>query len=909
MRTVFLRALEAEGKAAALLTMIRVAEAVRNTHRFEVDLGSFASIPKAPFAYWVSDRIRRLFAHLTAFEAEGRTAKQGLATADDFRFVRAWWAVRPVASPERWFPFVKGGAFAPYYADVRLLVGYSRGDQIGLMAIGRYGRGADFYFRPGFTWPLRGARFSAQAVPSGCIFSVAGKMAFVGLSELSCFHALMNSSAFAFLIRVQSDAVRIQFEAGLVQGTPVPDFSAADHTTLGNLARRAWALKRSLDTRNEVSRAFTLPALLQVGGAMLADRAAAWSKRVSAAETELVTIQAEIDARCFELYGIDEADRRAITEGLGDGSTTTYNADTDAADPEEADGDTEPDSDEAEDSAADIATLAAELVSWAAGVAFGRFDIRLATGARVLPPEPEPFDPLPVCSPAMLTGEDGMPLSAAPAGYPLTLPEGGIVVDDPGHSRDLTTAVRAVFDTVFGDAAHARWNEAIALLDPRAQDLRGWLARSFFEHHLKRYSKSRRKAPIFWQLGTASSRYSVWIYAHRIGKDTFFQVQNDFVAPKLAHEQRKLDDLRQAAGPSPSASQRKEIAEQEALVEELRTMLDEVKRIAPLWRPDLDDGVVLTMALLWRLVPQHKPWQKELKAAWEALAAGKYDWAHLAMHLWPDRVVPKCREDRSLAIAHGLEDVLWVQDFDDKWRPRRGLDDTIAHVVDHHCSPALQTAVSALRAFWKQRFADAGRSDAQWWMELEAGMHDDAPIALALWPGRVLEKAAKDSAIARAHRLEVAPSLPAVAAAGPGKRRKMREERAPQLSAAELSMVAAFCGDLEDQPSWAARWQAWDAGAFDDRSPLALHVRTSAVVQRATEDQAVALTFGLERWFWVETNEGMRRLREPEEELRQAIARRESVTVKAALTSLLEAPTPGAGGAQRGGRRRRGDAG
>jgi len=35
---------------------------------------------------------------------------------------------------------------------------------------------------------------------------------------------------------------------------------------------------------------------------------------------------------------------------------------------------------------------------------------------------------------------------------------------------------------------------------------------------------------------------------------------------------------------------------------------------APVWNPTLDDGVVLVMAPLWRLVPQHKPWQRELKS-------------------------------------------------------------------------------------------------------------------------------------------------------------------------------------------------------------------------------------------------------------------------------------------------------
>ncbi len=57
------------------------------------------------------------------------------------------------------------------------------------------------------------------------------------------------------------------------------------------------------------------------------------------------------------------------------------------------------------------------------------------------------------------------------------------------------------------------------------------------------YSKSRRKAPIYWQLATPSASYSVWLYIHAFSKDTLFRVQNDYVAPKLAHEERKLESL------------------------------------------------------------------------------------------------------------------------------------------------------------------------------------------------------------------------------------------------------------------------------------------------------------------------------------------------------------------------------
>ena len=52
----------------------------------------------------------------------------------------------------------------------------------------------------------------------------------------------------------------------------------------------------------------------------LADRAVAWVERVRRAEAELAAIQAEIDTHCFDLYGIAEADRRAITKGFGTSS-------------------------------------------------------------------------------------------------------------------------------------------------------------------------------------------------------------------------------------------------------------------------------------------------------------------------------------------------------------------------------------------------------------------------------------------------------------------------------------------------------------------------------------------------------------------------------------------------------------
>ena len=74
------------------------------------------------------------------------------------------------------------------------------------------------------------------------------------------------------------------------------------------------------------------------------------------------------------------------------------------------------------------------------------------------------------------------------------------------------------------------------------------------------------------------------------------------------------------------------------------------------WRPNLNDGVQITAAPLWKLFRLPKPkWQKTLKKTWEKLERGDYDWAHLAYTLRPDQVREKCKTDKSLAIARGLE--------------------------------------------------------------------------------------------------------------------------------------------------------------------------------------------------------------------------------------------------------------
>jgi hypothetical protein len=57
-----------------------------------------------------------------------------------------------------------------------------------------------------------------------------------------------------------------------------------------------------------------------------------------------------------------------------------------------------------------------------------------------------------------------------------------------------------------------------------------------------------------------------------------------------------------------------------------------------------------------------------------------------------------------------------------------------------------------------------------------------------------------------------------------------------------------------------------------------------------------AKSHDLFRWFWLNTDFGPRRLKEPADKVADAVRLRTSIAVKAALKELLEAPRPAEGG-------------
>ncbi|MCX6876553.1 MAG: SAM-dependent methyltransferase [Verrucomicrobia bacterium] len=692
---VCVQALVDQDKGAALVDGVR---GENDSRVFVCDPGSFTDVPGSPFAYWTSLGMRRLFAELPSVEGHGRDVESGASTKSDFRFLRLRFE-RPeneaaviesgasVASGA-WVPFAKGGAVVTFYADLNLTVNW-RDNGAELKALISEYRGSRgwgyqwtaelkvmaFSFRPGVTWGRRSTSLAFRLLPRNAMFADKGPAILVQNdqdADLLALAAVVNSRTFAGLVAIQLARVELaqSFEVGLIQRTPFPRLSSSDTQTLAELARRIWAEKRALDSAHAASHAFFFPALLAAPGSTLADRAAAWAARVRTSEETVAAIQAEIDDLAFRLYGLDAADRAALTSTLATEATGDAEAEAGEDEQEEA-------------ATADATALTADLLGYGLGVAFGRWDIRYATGEQAAPELPDPFAPLPVCPPGQLQNAQGLPVGKAESGklkaegYPIDIPWDGILVDDPNHPLDIERRIREVLGIIWGGSQRSEEtaatpesieHEACEILGVKS--LREYFRKpaGLFADHLKRYSKSRRQAPIYWPLSTASGSYTLWIYYHRLDGDTLYKCLQQFVEPKIKETEDEIHRLRtMLAADEAGTKERKQLADAESLLTELRALHATLSHWAPRWKPNLNDGVVITASPLWELFRLPK-WQKTLKETWQELEKGDYDWAHLALTLWPERVREKCKKDRSLAIAHNLEDLCEIKAPDPKKR-------------------------------------------------------------------------------------------------------------------------------------------------------------------------------------------------------------------------------------------------
>lgn len=672
---IFLRTVAAEDKAAEISRGVEaLATGIASVNTYLQDLSTFAVLPDSPMVYWVRSSILAKLAHSSSFEPTHGFVRQGIATTDDMRFVRLASEVpaRSVLSPPnfpnsandafsalqsrivdlsrsgRWWAFhVKGEASQPWYAPPLCMVDWS--DNGAAIKEQREARGQhaapseQHYFRPGLSWARRSVRFTPYVVPAGAIPSASRYQAFPSDgAEMAALAVLASSVASAFVRFYGEKFVWPNYLVSNVRSTPFPHDLGMLAGEVGQACKDQVVLRREAYRNFEPFHEFTVPWLVH---AYASPDGLKFDRRRLMPEEHEIAVARTLDLTVGELsevrHDVDEAlaHQRDSVDRTADPGDATIALDY------------------------GLRSLHESLISYCIGVTVGRWDVRLGLDPPAAPVQRDVFAPLPACPPGMLVAADGLPAdrSDVPPNYPVEIGWDGILADDPGHARDIVRCVSDVLDVLYPDQHDSVRGRACTALE--VPGLREYVRRSgpggLWADHVSRYSRSRRKAPIYWYLRSSKGNYGLWFYYHRLGKDMFYQALQNYVEPKIQLEEARLSSLTSqrtevsSAGRAAKQAER-ELDRQERFILELYDFRDKLRRAADLRiDPDINDGVVLNIAPLWELVP----W-KEAKKYWDALETGKYDWSHIAYQLWPERVKELCKTDRSIAIAHGRED-LW----------------------------------------------------------------------------------------------------------------------------------------------------------------------------------------------------------------------------------------------------------
>jgi hypothetical protein len=589
---------------------------------FQPRQAQILQIPQRPLAYW----LREHFYQILAGPKLGQVAKvaQGMATAEDGRFVRfvweaprtTWTYVRP--QDGRWAPFDKGGGYVRWFGHQWWLVDWQHDGARINGTPGPRVQNTQYFFQAGWNYSrmaqgAMGARFQDQ--PGA--FSDKGPGIFFK-SERTAHYC--NCRIFSFFVRTSSPS--LAFEVDSVVRAPIPAMtpeSAEPRIAAGTLVQG----KRALVSRDLTERAFNS----HLGSA---PTMRSWARDVLlqtfAESAVLHTLEGESERDAFAAYGLDKADTATITAEVGtpagwfdlvDGHTdtdaltwppgctapvlpaarvqpppgTTLRAALEAGPGSIGAGedDDSDDSDEDGDEGLTGKPIPASTFLEALAQRFGVHPISLYSLLRAgiesegwrCPPEEQRLvrDRLTVMI-LHLLGHQWPTQVAAREPLPEWADGDGIIpITEGTHEDTLLTRMRARLAAEFPGSTLPEIERDIAELI--GQSLKAWIEGGFFRHHCKKEQFRRR--PVAWQLQYTAPEVGVvfacFIHFHALNADLLPKLRNHYIGPQRTGAETELRGLDALPKPKLNDNQKDRITTLENQITALRKLDDELGKI------------------------------------------------------------------------------------------------------------------------------------------------------------------------------------------------------------------------------------------------------------------------------------------------------------------------------------------
>lgn len=559
---------------------------------YRASAADFMKIPGSPVAYWATERQRLAFENMPTI-GSWAPVKQGLATADNNRFIRLWHEVprdkiglnyqsteETIDSNHRWFPYNKGGDYRRWYGNFEYVVLWERdGEQIRSFAdesgyIRSRAQNTNFYFKQGVTWTfISSSNFGVRYTPYGSIFDVAGSSAFPPNDLTKKLTSFMCSSAAWSFLKLLNPT--LNFQVGNVASLPisVEKLSLIDEQVCEKLI---YYSKKDWDS-TEISWDFTQHPLVQPDyqvstlSKTYAELRSNW-KAIVENVNQLEIQNNEVFSNLLKLE--NNLSNTIAPEEI----TLTCN-------PHYRYGNNR--SEEELETLLQCDTIR-ELASYAIGCMMGRYS--LDKPGLILASQGETLQDYlrQIPNPSFAPDADAI--------LPLT--------DQEWFTDDATNRFREFVRVVWGEdnlqenldfVAESLCLHAIkAKRGESALDtIRRYLSTQFFKDHLRTY----KKRPIYWLFSSGKHKaFECLVYLHRYNEGTLARMRTEYVIPLSARLNSYAEKLEQAKEAADSTAETKRLEKELATLhnqqaelaefdEKLRHYADQ--RISL----DLDDGV------------------------------------------------------------------------------------------------------------------------------------------------------------------------------------------------------------------------------------------------------------------------------------------------------------------------------
>lgn len=550
------------------------------TWRHSASAENFQKLPGFPIAYWISDKIRNVFASYSPLSAIGK-ARQGLATGDNNRFLRYWYEISTATlglelsdartaleSGKRWFPCNKGGPYRKWFGNNEYVVNwYNDGEEIrGFVdengKLRSRPQNREFYFKTGLTWSsLSSSALSMRYSPAGAISETKGSMFFCD-DEPTLKYVLGFANTKLVETLLSAICPTLDFHEGPISTLPLNgnrDFAVlADIERAIDIAKVDW---NSMET----STGFQCSPLLSKDAHQrpLSDLCSDLMNQYQIASEDLRSLEEKINQFFIHAYSLhDELEPVVSLADISLYCNAQYRYK----------GDNSNDQIERQQ----VLDLVKDLISYSVGCMFGRYSMDKPGLILAKSGETRKEFAMAIPNPTFSIDDDNV------------IP----ILDGDWFTDDIAERFRRFMRIAFGEKHYEKNLQFVETV--LGKDLRKYFLKDFYSDHLKRY----KKRPIYWLFSSPKGTFNALIYMHRYRTDTVSVVLNDYLREfrnKLAARKSHSESIRVSANAS-SAEKNKALKEVETLrktIDELDTYEREIlyplatKKIAL----DLDDGV------------------------------------------------------------------------------------------------------------------------------------------------------------------------------------------------------------------------------------------------------------------------------------------------------------------------------